>query len=36
MSDAKVVVALDFANQIDALAFIDKINPADAKLKVGR
>ena len=36
MSDAKVVVALDFANQIDALAFVDKINPADAKLKVGK
>lgn len=36
MSDAKVVVALDFANQIDALAFVDKINPVDAKLKVGK
>ena len=36
MSDAKVVVALDFANQNDALSFVDKINPNDAKLKVGK
>jgi orotidine-5'-phosphate decarboxylase len=36
MSNAKVVVALDFANQIDELAFVDKINPTDAKLKVGK
>lgn len=36
MSDAKVVVALDFAKQNDALAFVDKIQPSDAKLKVGK
>ncbi|WP_068545216.1 orotidine-5'-phosphate decarboxylase [Thalassotalea crassostreae] len=36
MSDAKVVVALDFANQKDALSFVDKIQPSDAKLKVGK
>ncbi|WNC70861.1 orotidine-5'-phosphate decarboxylase [Thalassotalea psychrophila] len=36
MSDAKVVVALDFAKQNDALSFIDKIQPSDAKLKVGK
>ncbi len=36
MSDAKVVVALDFANQKDALAFVDKIQPQDCKLKVGK
>ncbi|OUS30741.1 orotidine 5'-phosphate decarboxylase [Thalassotalea sp. 42_200_T64] len=36
MSDAKVVVALDFAQQNDALAFVDKIQPSDAKLKVGK
>ncbi|KGJ93387.1 orotidine-5'-phosphate decarboxylase [Thalassotalea sp. ND16A] len=36
MSDAKVVVALDFAKQKDALAFVDKIQPSDAKLKVGK
>lgn len=36
MSDAKVVVALDFAKQDDALVFIDKIQPSDAKLKIGK
>ncbi|WOH37954.1 orotidine-5'-phosphate decarboxylase [Thalassotalea fonticola] len=36
MSDAKVVVALDFAKQNEALSFIDKIQPSDAKLKVGK
>lgn len=36
MADAKVVVALDFAKQDDAFAFIDKIQPQDCKLKVGK
>lgn len=36
MSEAKVVVALDFDNQKDALAFIDKIQPSDCRLKVGK
>lgn len=36
MNDAKVVVALDFDNQADALAFVDKINPTDCRLKVGK
>ncbi|NMP31404.1 orotidine-5'-phosphate decarboxylase [Thalassotalea sp. M1531] len=36
MSDAKVVVALDFDNQADALAFVDKIKPSDCRLKVGK
>lgn len=36
MSDAKVVVALDFAKQNEALSFIDKIQPQDCKLKVGK
>ncbi|WP_371189182.1 orotidine-5'-phosphate decarboxylase [Thalassotalea maritima] len=36
MSDAKVVVALDFAEQAQALSFVDKIQPSDAKLKVGK
>ncbi|WP_371378954.1 orotidine-5'-phosphate decarboxylase [Thalassotalea aquiviva] len=36
MSDAKVVVALDFAKQDEALAFVDKIQPQDCKLKVGK
>ncbi|WP_206485572.1 orotidine-5'-phosphate decarboxylase [Thalassotalea sp. G2M2-11] len=36
MSDPKVVVALDFDNQADALAFVDKIKPSDCRLKVGK
>ncbi|REL29746.1 orotidine-5'-phosphate decarboxylase [Thalassotalea euphylliae] len=36
MTDAKVVVALDFDNQADALAFVDKIQPSDCRLKVGK
>lgn len=36
MNDPKVVVALDFNNQADALAFVDKINPADCRLKIGK
>ena len=36
MNDAKVVVALDFDNKSDALAFINKIQPSDCRLKVGK
>jgi orotidine-5'-phosphate decarboxylase len=36
MNDAKVVVALDFDNKNDALAFVDKIQPSDCRLKVGK
>jgi orotidine-5'-phosphate decarboxylase len=36
MNDAKVVVALDFDNRADALAFVDKIKPSDCRLKVGK
>ena len=36
MNDAKVVVALDFDNKNDALAFIDKLQPGDCRLKVGK
>jgi orotidine-5'-phosphate decarboxylase len=36
MNDAKVVVALDFDIKEDALAFVDKINPSDCRLKVGK
>jgi orotidine-5'-phosphate decarboxylase len=36
VKDAKVVVALDFDNQADALAFVDKIQPSDCRLKVGK
>ncbi|TLU68096.1 orotidine-5'-phosphate decarboxylase [Thalassotalea litorea] len=34
--DPKVVVALDFPNKADALSFVDKIEPADCRLKVGK
>lgn len=36
MNDAKVVVALDFDNKSDALAFIEKLQPDDCRLKVGK
>lgn len=36
MSDPKVIVALDFDDQAQALAFVDKINPSDCRLKVGK
>ncbi|GLX76802.1 orotidine 5'-phosphate decarboxylase [Thalassotalea insulae] len=36
MNDPKVVVALDFDSQADALAFVDKIQPSDCRLKVGK
>ncbi|TWX71703.1 orotidine-5'-phosphate decarboxylase [Colwellia demingiae] len=36
MNDPKVVVALDFDKKQDALSFVDKIQPADARLKVGK
>ncbi|TWX52856.1 orotidine-5'-phosphate decarboxylase [Colwellia hornerae] len=36
MNDAKVVVALDFDKKADALAFVDKIQPKDCRLKVGK
>ncbi len=36
MSDPKVVVALDFDNQAEALIFVDKIQPSDCRLKVGK
>lgn len=36
MNDPKVVVALDFDNQADALAFVDKVQPSDCRLKVGK
>jgi orotidine-5'-phosphate decarboxylase len=36
MNDTKVVVALDFDNKDDALAFVDKIQPNDCRLKVGK
>ena len=36
MTDPKVVVALDFDNQADAFTFVDKIQPSDCRLKVGK
>lgn len=36
MNDPKVVVALDFDKIQDALSFVDKIQPTDARLKVGK
>jgi len=36
MNDPKVVVALDFDKKQDALSFVDKIQPSDARLKVGK
>ena len=36
MRDAKVVVALDFDNKEKALSFVDKIQPSDCRLKVGK
>jgi len=36
MLDPKVVVALDFDKKQDALSFVDRIQPSDARLKVGK
>lgn len=36
MSDAKVIVALDFDNKNKALSFAEQLDPADCKLKVGK
>lgn len=36
MIDAKVVVALDFDSKVEALSFVDKIQPSDCRLKVGK
>lgn len=36
MKDAKVVVALDFNQKHEALSFVDKIQPSDCRLKVGK
>ena len=36
MLDPKVVVALDFNKKADALSFVDKVQPSDCRLKVGK
>lgn len=35
-SDPKVLVALDFASEKDAMAFVDRIDPSQCRLKVGK
>lgn len=34
--DQKVIVALDYANKNEALSFVDRIDPASCRLKVGK
>ncbi|MBE3652311.1 orotidine 5'-phosphate decarboxylase [Vibrio navarrensis] len=36
MIDQKVIVALDYDNQADAFAFVDRIDPMSCRLKVGK
>ncbi len=36
MSQAKVIVALDFADKREALSFVDKVEPSACRLKVGK
>ncbi len=36
VTDSPVVVALDYANRESALAFVDRIDPRDCRLKVGK
>ena len=36
MSDPKIIVALDFANPMHALALADRLDPAACALKVGK
>ncbi|MGO1297551.1 MAG: orotidine-5'-phosphate decarboxylase [Vibrio sp.] len=36
MNDSKIIVALDYEQQADALAFVDKIDPSSCRLKVGK
>ncbi len=36
MLDQKIIVALDYDNQADALAFVDRIDPSLCRLKVGK
>ncbi|SHG86620.1 orotidine-5'-phosphate decarboxylase [Ferrimonas marina] len=35
-TDPKVLVALDFASEADALAFVDQLDPSACRLKVGK
>ncbi|NAW99862.1 MULTISPECIES: orotidine-5'-phosphate decarboxylase [unclassified Vibrio] len=36
MKDQRVIVALDYEQQAEALAFVDKIDPSSCRLKVGK
>ena len=35
-NDSRVIVALDYKNTDDALAFVDRIEPGSCKLKIGK
>ena len=34
--EPKIIVALDYQNQADALAFVDRVDPQLCRLKVGK
>ena len=36
MQDPKVIVALDYASEVDALAFVERVSPELCRLKVGK
>ncbi|MBW8192368.1 orotidine-5'-phosphate decarboxylase [Neiella marina] len=36
MTDSKVIVALDYPTQEQALAFVDQVNPESCRLKIGK
>ncbi len=36
MQEPKVIVALDYANEVDALAFVERVSPELCRLKVGK
>lgn len=36
MQDPKIIVALDYADEAEAFAFVDRVNPALCRLKVGK
>ena len=36
MNDPKVIVALDYEQEREALSFVDKIDPKSCRLKVGK
>ena len=36
LADPKVIIALDYADKQDALAFVDQLNPSTCRLKIGK